>query len=270
MGAAEACRAGRPAAGVPSPSIEAQRGPIRPDPYLRPAVDRPWTAPGRQLDCCRPSRSERTVTERPARVADAPAAARVAVLIDTAHRPGCRQRESSAVVRGNPRANCTRNGGTTMPWPMPSAKNYGPDATMRDFRTERHASAPLPPHRSRPPVGLSRSSASRDARASSRQQAGHVVNATGLTSRTPPWSVNLHRSSSTVVTRTHPWPPGGANANDQAAGGKSTCLKPGPVFHPGYSGMPCLRAGYGIAFPLPPRPALEDNSTPSPDYSWRP
>jgi len=23
-----------------------------------------------------------------------------------------------------------------MPWPMPSAKNYGPDATMRDFRTE--------------------------------------------------------------------------------------------------------------------------------------
>ncbi len=110
MGAAEACRAGRPAAGVPSPSIEAQRGPIRPDPYLRPAVDRPWTAPGRQLDCCRPSRSERTVTERPARVADAPAAARVAVLIDTAHRPGCRQRESSAVVRGNPRANCTRNG----------------------------------------------------------------------------------------------------------------------------------------------------------------
>ena len=110
MGAAEACRAGRPAAGVPAPSIEAQRGPIRPDPYLRPAVDRPWTAPGRQLDCCRPSRSERTVTERPARVADAPAAARVAVLIDTAHRPGCRQRESSAVVRGNPRANCTRNG----------------------------------------------------------------------------------------------------------------------------------------------------------------
>ena len=27
-----------------------------------------------------------------------------------------------------------------MPWPLPSAKNYGHDATMRGFRTERHAS----------------------------------------------------------------------------------------------------------------------------------
>ena len=26
-----------------------------------------------------------------------------------------------------------------MPWPLPSAKNYGHDATMRGFRTERCA-----------------------------------------------------------------------------------------------------------------------------------
>ena len=26
-----------------------------------------------------------------------------------------------------------------MPWPLPSAKNYGHDATMRGFRTELHA-----------------------------------------------------------------------------------------------------------------------------------
>ena len=28
-----------------------------------------------------------------------------------------------------------------MPWPLPSAKNYGHGATMRGFRTEGHASA---------------------------------------------------------------------------------------------------------------------------------
>ena len=28
-----------------------------------------------------------------------------------------------------------------MPWPLPSAKNYGHDATMRGFRTGHHASA---------------------------------------------------------------------------------------------------------------------------------
>ena len=28
-----------------------------------------------------------------------------------------------------------------MPWPLPSAKNYGHDATMRGFRTELHESA---------------------------------------------------------------------------------------------------------------------------------
>ncbi len=27
-----------------------------------------------------------------------------------------------------------------MPWPLPSAKNYGHDATMRGFRTELHTS----------------------------------------------------------------------------------------------------------------------------------
>ena len=34
-----------------------------------------------------------------------------------------------------------------MPWPLPSAKNYGHDATMRGFRTELHASASLPRRR---------------------------------------------------------------------------------------------------------------------------
>ena len=58
----------------PSRDIEAQRGPIRPDHIHVPLQ----TATGRQLELCRLSRSERTVAERPSRVADTPAAEHVA------------------------------------------------------------------------------------------------------------------------------------------------------------------------------------------------
>ena len=36
-----------------------------------------------------------------------------------------------------------------MPWPLPSAKIYGHDATMRGFRTEHHALAGVPPRQLR-------------------------------------------------------------------------------------------------------------------------
>ena len=76
-------------------------------------------------------------SRRPARLADAPAAERLAALSETKNRPVWRHHESSAVVRGNPRANCTRNGVRPRLAAAVPPKNYGHDATMRGFRTER-------------------------------------------------------------------------------------------------------------------------------------
>ena len=96
-----------------------------------------WTATGRQLELLSTVSLRTACSRRPARLADAPAAERLAALSETKNRPVWRHHESSAVVRGNPRANCTRNGVRPRLAAAVPPKNYGHDATMRGFRTER-------------------------------------------------------------------------------------------------------------------------------------
>ena len=116
MGAAEACHAGRPLARCPRAAL--RRSAAR---FDLTDTDAPlWNAASRQLELLS------TVSLRTDGCRTAPTGRR---------RARCRTRrcperteKPSAVVPA------------TMPSPMSSAKNCGPDATMRGFRTEPHAS----------------------------------------------------------------------------------------------------------------------------------